>query len=193
MRRLLYLTVGAALAVTTLACAIGGNDPDGEGANIVESENGGGGNGGDGAAPGTRQNPLAPGTAFTVGDWTVDLAPTNVDADEVVLAENMFNDAPPDGERFVMVEVTTTYNGDDSGTPWIDLRFRFMGADGNTHDEGECGVIPDPLFDVGEMFPGATASGNVCVSVPVDQIEGGAWIVEATFSFDSDRTFVATH
>lgn len=193
MRRLLYLSAGALLALTVIGCAIGGSDPGGEDAKIVDSDNGGtsGGKNGEGAAAGTRQNPLPPGTAFTVGDWTVELAPTNVDADELVLAENMFNDPPGDGERFVMVEVTTTYNGDDSGTPWIGLDFRFIGADGNTFNE-RCGVIPDALFDVGEMFPGATASGNVCATVPIDQIDGGAWIVEASFSFDSDRTFVAT-
>jgi len=35
-----------------------------------------------------------------------------------------------------------------------------------------CGVMPDSLDDTGETFPGGGVSGNVCVSVESDQVEG---------------------
>lgn len=40
-----------------------------------------------------------------------------------------------------------------------------------------CGVMPDSLDDTGETFPGGSVSGNVCVSVESDQVEGlgGGW------------------
>ncbi len=200
MRRTHATAIGAVLAGLTLIACGAGSDPDGDGATIVED------NGEDTQvaaaeedsgpedAAGTRPNPLAPGTTFAVGDWTVELAPTNTDAEDVVRDENIFNDPPADGRQFVLVEVTVTYTGDDSGTPWLDLSFDFYGSDGNTFGSGSddyCGVIPDSLNDHGEMFPDASATGNVCVSVPADQIDGGAWIIEETFSLDSSRTFVA--
>ena len=197
MRKSLTITAAALALLTGIACG-SGNDPDGEGAEIVDDP-------GAASAPateteeesaaGTRENPLAPGVTFAVGDWTVQLGATDTDADDIVAAENQFNEPPVDGRRFVMVEATITYTGTESGTPWIDLTFEFYGSGGNTFGtavDDFCGVIPDALDEHGEMFPDATATGNVCVSVPADQIEGGAWIVEDLFSLDdSDRTFVA--
>lgn len=197
MRKVLTAAAGTLAVLATIACGLGSN-PDGDGAKIVD-ETGGNGDAAAAdevseAAAGTRQNPLDPGASFTVGDWTVQIGETDPDAGEIVAAENQFNDPPAEGRQFVMVEVDVTYTGDDSGHPWVDLSFAFYGADGNTfgtNSDDYCGVIPDDLMDIGEMFPGASASGNVCVSVPAEQIDGGAWIVEAAFSFDSDRTFVA--
>lgn len=203
MRKILTASAGVTAVLAVLACGLGG-DPDGDGANIVdESGNGAAatpadedGSGSDDAAAGTRQNPLDPGVAFSVADWTVQLGTTNTDAGEIVAAENQFNEPPAEGRQFVMVEVVVTYAGDGSGQPWIDLGFAFYGSGGNTFGsafstDDDCGVIPDDMFEIGEMFPDASATGNVCASVPTDQVDGGAWIVEDTFSLDSDRTFVA--
>lgn len=198
MRKVFTVSAGVLAVLATIACGLGSN-PDGEGAKIVDETVGDGADApaGDkvaGAAAGTRQNPLDPGVSFTVGDWTVEFGETNPDAGELVAAENQFNDPPADGRQFVIVEVNVAYTGDQSGQPWLDLSFAFHGSDGNTFGTGSddyCGVIPNDLMDVGEMFQGASASGAVCVSVPADQISGGAWIVEETFSFNSDRTFVA--
>jgi hypothetical protein len=88
-----------------------------------------------------------------------------------------------------------TYTGDESGDPWLDLSINFNGSGGNTFGssmDDYCGVIPNPLDGHGEMFPGATATGNVCASVPADQLDDGAsWLIEDTWSVQSDRTFVA--
>lgn len=198
MRRVLVTAGALAALITGIACGASG-DPDGEGADIVESGTEGatappeeGDNAG--VAVGTRENPLAPGVTFAVGDWTVQLGTTNTNADDVVEAENQFNEPPAEGRRFVMVEATVTYTGDDSGTPWIDLSFTFYGSGGNTFGTGlddYCGLTPSPLDEQGEMFPDASATGNVCVSVPADQIDGGAWIVEELLALETDRTFVA--
>jgi hypothetical protein len=198
MRRILVTAGALAALITGVACGAG-SDPDGEGADVVESGAEGATNPpeeGDnaGAAAGTRENPLAPGVTFAVGDWTVQLGTTNPNADDVVAAENEFNEPPAEGRRFVMVEATVSYTGDDSGTPWIDLSFQFYGSGGNTFGVGlddYCGVIPDGLEDHGEMFPDASATGNVCASVPADQVDGGAWIVEELLALETDRTFVA--
>jgi len=199
MRKVLTASAGALAVLATIACGLGTN-PDGDGAKVVEDpENKAAAPADDDtteAAAGTRQNPLEPGVSFTVGDWVVALGETTPDAGEIIAAENVFNDPPAEGRQFVMVEVSVTYTGEKSGRPWLDLSFAFYGADGNTFGsslslDDYCGVIPNDLMDVGEMFPDASATGNVCVSVPAEQIDGGAWIVEEAFSLDSDRTFVA--
>lgn len=142
---------------------------------------------------GTRDDPLPAGSPVTIGDWQVALAPTNRDATAAVMAENEFNEPPAEGRVFVMTEATVVYMGAESGTPWIDLTFDFVDAAGNTAGtdmESYCGVIPNDIADVGEMFAGASATGNVCLSLPADQVEGGAWIVSDSFSLEEDRAFI---
>lgn len=199
---------GALLLSAALAMAgCSGVDPDGTGADIVAQRNNatdpgsgaGGGAGNDDAGgdkPGTRQRPVPAGTVVNIGDWQVSLGPTSLDATAQVAAENQFNDPPAAGRQFVLVPVNVAYTGTGSGTPWLELSIRFYGSGGNTFgasgaQEDYCGVVPSSITDVSEMFPGAKASGNACVSVPGDQVQGGSWIVEESFSLDDNRVFFA--
>lgn len=142
---------------------------------------------------GDRGNPIANGESARVGDWGVTFSATRLDATAAVLAENQFNDPPAAGRQFVMGEVTVAYVGDDTGLAWVDLNFRVLGSAGNTFGSGTsdyCGVYPNPISDHGELFPGATATANVCTSVPSDQLDGAVWLVEEAFSRDG-RVFFA--
>lgn len=141
---------------------------------------------------GTRDNPLDLGTAIQMGDWTFSITDVNLDATDEVLAENQFNDPPADGRQFVMFNVDATYEGEESGTAWMDFSMAIVGGKGNTFSSGSddrCGVIPDGLRDHGETFPGGSVSGNVCFSVPADQLDGATIRVEESFSFDDSRAF----
>ncbi len=142
----------------------------------------------DDAALGTRDNPAPFGATARIGDWEVTLLALDLDGEERVLAENMFNDAAPDGSRYVLIEVEAAYVGTDSGDPFWDLSWKLVGNRGNTFDDS-CGVIPDPLRDGGETFPGGVVTGNVCVVAPDDQLPGGTVIVEGLFR--ESRTFFA--
>ncbi|WP_064441985.1 hypothetical protein [Hoyosella altamirensis] len=142
---------------------------------------------------GARGNPIPIGETARVGDWEVAFNNTALDATATVLAENQFNDPPADGRQFAMGDVTVAYIGESTGTPWLGLSFKMLGSAGNTFGDGmqdSCGVIPNPIDDHGELFPGAMATGNVCTSVPSDQVEGAVWIVEPSFSRDG-RVFFA--
>lgn len=144
------------------------------------------------AGAGTRANPVPVGSSATVGDWTVSFAPPAADAADQIAAENQFNEPAPAGKEFVMSKVTATYNGAGSETAWIDLRIVFVGVGGNTFGSGtddRCGVLPESLSNAGEVFTGATASGNECAVVTSDQVAGGSWSVTAGFS--SDPVFFA--
>lgn len=132
----------------------------------------------DPAAEGSRSAPFTIGETVGNEDWSVTLGePT--EAWKRVKAENQFNDPPADGFEFYLVPVTATYIGDESGFAWLDLRVKFVGADGVTYED-RCGVIPDDLDDVGELYEGGVAEGNTCVVVP----EGaeGLWTLTAGWS-----------
>lgn len=146
------------------------------------------------AETGTRENPAAAGSTITLTDWTVVLGATNRDASAEVAAENQFNSPPAEGRSFVMVPITATYTGTDTGTAWLSIAANFVGNAGNTYGDGMddyCGVIPGDLTGSGDLYEGATATGNVCVQVPTAEIEGGTWVVENRLSFDGVKAFVA--
>lgn len=146
------------------------------------------------AEVGTREDPVEVGTSVDLGDWEVAITEVFKEATEQIMAENEFNEEPAEGRQFVMWSVDATYTGDDSGTAWIDLGWGFVGSEGNTFNIGEedyCGSIPNSLQDTGETFPDASVSGNVCVSVPSGQVDGGTIFVENNLSFESNRVFFA--
>lgn len=148
------------------------------------------------AAVGTRQNPAPAGSTIKLGEYSVSLGVTATNANDAVAAENQFNEPPVAGRQFLMVPVTATYNGSESGLPWLDLSVNFVGSAGNTYGgsgstDDYCGVIPVALSDQGEIYGGATSAGNVCVSVPSAEIEGGTWVVEESLSFDDSKVFFA--
>ncbi len=145
---------------------------------------------------GTRKAPVPLGEVFDVGeDWQVSIVTVDSDATGDVLAENQFNDPPTTGRQFVLVRTTTKYVGEETGLPWVDLTYKFYGSKGNTYNtydsDDTCGVIPNPLDDVDELYPDAGGEGNVCFSVPADQIDGGAVIVGEFMNMNSAKSFFA--
>ncbi|PFG42406.1 hypothetical protein ATJ88_1067 [Isoptericola jiangsuensis] len=142
--------------------------------------------GGAGAADGTREHPYRFSETVSNDDWTVDLGKPYEAWDEVH-AENQFNEAPADGTEFWIVPVEATYTGADTGTPWLELTVEFVGDDAVTYSDS-CGVVPDDLIDVDELYEGGTGKGNVCVAVPAGA--HGTWTLTA--GWFSDPVFFAT-
>lgn len=145
--------------------------------------------------PGTRQVPLPVGTSARIGDWDVKLGTTIQDATDQVLAANTVNKPPTAGRQYVMVPLEATYRGPDEGTAWAEVGFKFVGAKGNIFDlnvDDVCGALPQPLIDAGNVYAGASARGNVCKSVPSDQVAGGTWIVFAVDDVDSETFFTVS-
>lgn len=127
---------------------------------------------------GSRDNPFAVGELVGNDDWEITIAEPYEAWDEI-RAENQFNDPPPDGMEYYIVPVTVTYIGNDTGLPWADLDFAFVGDDNRTYSD-RCGVIPDDLTDVDELYSGGTADGNVCVTVPAGG--SGLWTLSTFLS-----------
>lgn len=143
---------------------------------------------------GSRENPLSPGQTAILPGWEVTIHSTIQDATAAVLAENSFNDPPVAGRQFVMADVSTHYTGAETGNPWIDLDFRILGSANNVFGRGPddtCGVIPNALDNVDELYPRGIARGNVCVSVPVEQLAGAHWIVDVSYGGEESEAFVS--
>jgi hypothetical protein len=146
------------------------------------------------AAPkeGTRANPAPVGTTVEISDasgpiWQVTMGAANLNAGDAIAAENQFNPPADAGSQYVMVPVTYTYVGTKSGTPWISVRIVFVSAAGTTHEE-KFVVAPTPISGIAEMYTGASATGNLVVMVPSQDVEKGTWGISTVLS---DKYFVA--
>jgi hypothetical protein len=127
---------------------------------------------------GSRDNPLPVGTSVSTPEWQVALGAPREAGDEIQ-AENQFNGAPPTGMEYWIVPVTATYTGTDSGHAGTELGVGFVGSDARTYSD-MCGVVPDDLWDVDQVYGGGTATGNVCVVVPAGA--HGLWTVTPGWS-----------
>ncbi|WP_116997346.1 hypothetical protein [Desertimonas flava] len=116
---------------------------------------------------GTRANPVPIGTPADIGDgWTLVVNSVNLDGTAAVTGENMFNDPPPEGSVYVLINITATYNGtEEKAMPM----FWVSGVtSANVEIDGlDSFVMPPDAFDsLGEVFAGGSASGNVVLPVP---------------------------
>ena len=111
------------------------------------------------------------------------------DATEAVLAENSFNEEPGEGYQFFIATLEATYQGDESSNFWVDMSWKSVGDSNVAYEfpEGDCGVVPDPIDDAGEAFPGGTISGNVCWRVASADVGSLVMIMEESFTFDETR------
>jgi hypothetical protein len=127
---------------------------------------------------GSRDNPLPIGETVSNQDWQVTLG-TPREARAEVATANQFNSPPKVGMEYWIVPVTATYTGDKTGSPMFGIAVKFVGSDNRTYDD-RCGVIPDPLSDVGDLYKGGAARGNTCVCVPAGA--SGLWTVSTGFA-----------
>jgi hypothetical protein len=140
---------------------------------------------------GTRVNPIPTGEAVRVGDWEVTVLSAIPDATEAVLDENDFNDPPQTGNQYYMVEVTATYVGNESELLTAGLSFSAVGESSVAYDySATCWVIPDPVDDYAEVFPGGTVRGNLCWEVSASDADSLVLIVDPVFSFDDERSYM---
>lgn len=138
-------------------------------------------------AEGTRSNPI-PRDTLTKYDsdsvWSFSVGETNPDGWDIVRAENSFNDAPAEGYSYVIAPFYLELSEDlpDETTDAVgSLEIVYVSSAGNTSDwTSDCGVISDPFYSVGEMYPGANVRFNVCYAVVTADVAGGTWRVSST-------------
>ena len=126
------------------------------------------------AEDGTRAHPLAIGSTISDSEWEVTINSVDLDATDVIMAENPFNEAPADGNVYIMVEVTATYTGSnpEGETPWVTVEY--VSAGGNSFASHDSMVVAPNSFDSLEtLYEGASATGNISLEVPEDEIADG--------------------
>jgi hypothetical protein len=141
------------------------------------------------AATPARTAPTPIGTAADLGaGWSLTVTAPARDVTDQAMAENSFNDPPPEGFRMVAVEVTLGYSGEGAGsafdvtTKWVD--------NGNLQRTGYCGVIPNEIDVFTDVFAGGAVSGNLCFLVPSIEVATGT--LYATTGFDEAYVYFAT-
>ncbi len=128
--------------------------------------------------------------------WDLRIDQVTEDANQIVADANMFNDPPLDGRQFLIASVTATNNTGASATFDASFVLRLIGTvtggEYTTFEQTDrCGVIPDP-FPENEIPPGASATGNVCWQVPIDDLPSLILFYE-DYDEDSEKTlFVVT-
>lgn len=136
-----------------------------------------------------RRSPIAVGTAAEMGDdWTFTVTGPATDITDAVLAENMFNDPPEEGFRFVGVGVEFSYSGDGSANAFM-VNMNAVG-DSNVQLAKDCGVTPDQVELFTDVVAGGSTAGNLCFVVPEEDI--GSIVLYGSAGFGTDARFFAT-
>jgi len=138
---------------------------------------------------GTRENPSALGSTVVGDEWEVTIVDFTADADEQVLAANMFNEPAAEGSTYVMAEVDVTYLGEGSSDPFL-LDIAYVTDSGNVIESYDTmAVAPEPaLTDIGEMYTDASGTGNIVFEVP----EEDAGLLRVAPGMIADDVFVST-
>jgi len=139
---------------------------------------------------GTRGNPYPLGETITVGEWDVTVTDVAEDATAEVLAENSFNEVPPDGRQFLMIGIEATYNGDASDFLFASTSFSTVGPLAVAYTgEDTCGVVPGEIEVFSEVFPGGTVAGNLCWSVRAEDVGGLLLYAQEAVTLDGEPLF----
>lgn len=136
------------------------------------------------SAAGTRETPAAIGSTITGENWTAVVNSYTTDGNAAVAADE-FNDAPPAGSHYEIVNYTVTYTGDESGLAGevgIDL-VTSSGKVVNSYDTFVS--LPDSI-GADELFNGAASTGSQAFVVP----DGETALVRVRPGVVADEVFV---
>lgn len=142
------------------------------------------------AEEGTRATPFPIGTAITQGDWTITVNSVNLDGTQSIADANTFNEPAPEGQVYIIPNVTVTYNGTDEAGEMASPIMEYVTVDGNTVDSfSHMVVVPEAFDSIATLYPGASTTGNFSFPVPVDTAGEGVLAVQPHMF--GDKVFVA--
>lgn len=164
-----------------VAVAPGGTDSETDGG----TTDAGGGGGGEG----TRENPYPLGTTLTGEEWAVTINSITFGATDAVMAENQFNQAPPEGYEYILVNTTAVYSGPDSDFGWS-ISVDYVTPTGETMSTTDTMAVGPGEFDGSqELYTGGTVTGNIVLAVP--SATAGDGVLAVTVDIFGDPAFVA--
>lgn len=117
-----------------------------------------------------ENSPVPMGEAIVLGSWRIGVSDALLDATDFILEYVDFNEPPDEGSQYVVVELSGVFLGDPFGQPVFD--WALVGPDFEHIPAGlECGVVPESIYDVGDVPTGTQFTANVCFEVPSDQVD----------------------
>jgi hypothetical protein len=136
----------------------------------------------------SRLGPQPIGTPADIGaGWQLTVSGPATDITDQVLAENQFNSPPPDGFRFIGVDVTYSYTGDGPASAFA-VTTKAVG-DSNLSLPTDCGVTPGEIDLTADIFAGGSVSGTVCFVAPA---ASPTFVLYATADFTGANAMFAT-
>lgn len=142
------------------------------------------------AVAGGEANAVPKGTAVTLPDsdyqptGTVDtvIGDVNWDATAWVAEQNKFNEVPPEGQKYIMVQAELTYHGPDEWSTYAWPPADFVDADGNAYEDA--GVVTPDTIDKPTLTDGGTVTRHWVYLVPADTPEGGHFVLANRLPLD---------
>ena len=108
----------------------------------------------------SRDNPFQFGEVAQTGDWEIEVLEVirGPQAFDILLETNQFNDPPPPGHEFVLVNLTARYTGDSQESKDIDTFWLRSTGDSGVKHYNVYPVNPEPNFRA-TLFPGGEVTG----------------------------------
>ncbi len=119
----------------------------------------------------TRANAFKLGTAgYTAGfAWKLAVTSVNTNGWATVQTANATNKAPRAGYTDVLITISATYNGPDTGAGFdLVSNLAVATAKGASYSASPsaCGIVPNDAAAAGDYFNGGVLTGNLCFQVP---------------------------
>ncbi len=138
----------------------------------------------------SRENPHPLGTVIKSSDWEITVNSVNLDATNIVTAENPINEVPASGNVYILANVTVKYIGTDPAGAMPFITVGYVTPAGNAINSYDSFTMaPDALDTTSQLYEGASTTGNVAIQVPSQGVENGVLTVKPDFL--SSTSFVA--
>lgn len=134
---------------------------------------------------GTRENPYPLASTVSSDEWTVVVNSHNPDGNAIVAAGNMFNEAPPAGSHYEIVNYTVTYTGAESAYA-AEVSIDVVTSGGAVINSYDSLATLEDGMGLDELYTGGTATGSVAFLVP----DGETVLIRVQPGFLADEVFV---
>ncbi len=149
--------------------------------------------------PGESRNvPIPFGETGTINNgptdhWEVTVVSVDPDANDVIQAENRFNDPPEEGNQFFLIRVRIKYVGEGSEEFSAGSRLKAVGNEGIVYEtfRNRCGIFPDEFPSGSEVFSGGTLEGNECWQIRMADVNSLTLFVDAGPFSEGGRVWFA--
>ncbi len=144
----------------------------------------------DPSSPASAALPL--GTTAPIGDrYAVAMTAVDLDATELILAEDPSNPTPPPGDTYVMITLDVRFNGlVGEAEPYFDLRVGAVDDAGREFEDVDCvALAPDDMYGLAPLGPGEAATGTFCLVVPAEVTDTLTFFVEENVSSADSRVW----